>query len=197
MPSPRPDRHALADLKASLEEPQARLEQAVPLSRPEGRPADYWRYLRATRAFYAALAPEALAHPGWASLGLQPAERLQIKLEALARDLAGAPAGDPVPAAPVLQPRSFAHALGTLYVLEGSSLGGVALARTLRARWGEALGPSAFLACHGDATAARWDEVAEALARFLAAGGDGPALLEGARETFLALERYFAEVFGA
>jgi len=86
--------------------------------------------------------------------------------------------------------RTSGHALGCLYVLEGSSLGGPIFARIVRARLGNV--PTAFLSGHGRAKRTPWSSVVNALSRFEAQGGDCDVVVDGACETFAT----FATVLG-
>jgi heme oxygenase len=84
---------------------------------------------------------------------------------------------------------SFGHALGCLYVLEGSSLGGRIVAGVIRSAIGEV--PTTFFdgACRNHP--APWRAVSAALRRFEAYGTPGDVLV-GARETFLAFGGHLA-----
>jgi heme oxygenase (biliverdin-IX-beta and delta-forming) len=86
---------------------------------------------------------------------------------------------------------TFGHALGCLYVLEGSSLGGRTVARVVRAVIGEV--PTTFLTGVGRPEPAPWAVVCRALELFEALGGDGDAVISGACETFAA----FADGLGS
>jgi heme oxygenase len=78
----------------------------------------------------------------------------------------------------------FGHALGCLYVLEGSSLGGRTVARIVRATLGEV--PMTFLTGDGRSDPVPWLSLCNALARFEARGGDGGAVVSGACGIFAA-----------
>jgi heme oxygenase len=79
---------------------------------------------------------------------------------------------------------TFGRALGCLYVLEGSSLGGRTVARVVRATIGEV--PTTFLTGVGRPDPAPWPMVCSALNLFETLGGDGDAVISGACETFAA-----------
>jgi heme oxygenase len=86
-----------------------------------------------------------------------------------------------------------AEALGLLYVLEGSSLGGQIINRVLAAR--DAADPLAGfqlsgLAPYGDATGAMWHEFRGFVAGWVDAGGSAPAMVEAAVGTFAELESW-------
>lgn len=95
-------------------------------------------------------------------------------------------------AAPASLPRltSFAQALGALYVLEGSKLGGRFILRDLEARLGAQLaGADSFLTGYGDGAVLAWAQFRHALDRYTL---QNPAQLAdvvlGAGATFRAIE---------
>ncbi len=85
---------------------------------------------------------------------------------------------------------TFGHALGCLYVLEGSSLGGSIVARFVRATIGEV--PTTFLTGIGRPDPAPWPMLCSALELFETLGGNDDAVISGACETFAA----FADQLG-
>lgn len=134
-----------------------------------------------------------LALPGWDATGVDPRPRMrtaevEADLRALGVDPSGCPAGsveDPLPG------KSIAEALGALYVLEGSTLGGVVVARALHDRFGGAIaGATAFLAGRGARTGPMWRSFRIALDEY---GAGHPeqvaAVIDGARATFAAHRR--------
>ena len=80
--------------------------------------------------------------------------------------------------------------LGSLYVLEGSSIGGRVLGPAIRAALGPV--PTSFLDGAGRGEPHPWRSVARALARFEGDGGDGDEVLLGARQTFVAFGDHIA-----
>jgi heme oxygenase len=86
-----------------------------------------------------------------------------------------------------------AEALGALYVIEGSSLGARHISRHLQARLGlEAASGASFFAGHGDQTGAWWLRFKEVLRGQLATPEQQALAVEGARQTFASLNRWFA-----
>lgn len=140
---------------------------------------------------------QALAHPRWAAHWDAVAVDLVTHRRAhlLARDLArmGHPVGSRPPTAPGPFPpaRTFSHALGWLYVLEGSSLGGPFISRAVRGRLGAV--PTSFFDGDGRDAARAWRAVRQALTRF-ASGDDGAAddVVTGARQAFVAFGSHLA-----
>ena len=83
---------------------------------------------------------------------------------------------------------AFGGALGGLYVLEGSALGGRVLAPALRAAVGDV--PTAFLAGEGRPQARAWQSVRTALRRAPASLGDDA--VRGARAVFAAFDAHLS-----
>ncbi|GJG88823.1 heme oxygenase [Gemmatimonadetes bacterium T265] len=201
-PDPSSLRAALRDGTRDLHD---RTEAAFVLGAPGVTRAEYVAVLGRLLGLYAsaeaALAPWASALAGY---GLELAPRRKTPL--LRRDfraLGGAPIGGapvgrgPGAGGPVVGIPTVAHAFGTLYVLEGSTLGG----QLLRRRLAPALGLTpeaglAFFSVYGADVGPMWRAFGEALDRFdtaaapadrAAARGDA---LAGARAAFLAFERW-------
>lgn len=196
----------LAALRAGTRDLHARTEAAFVLGGTEVTHAVYAAVLVHLAAYYArteaALAPWA---PALAPLGLDVAARQKTAL--LWRDLAAIGAAPdeeagPIPAmAPALVPASApvipnaATALGTLYVLEGATLGG----QLLRRRLGPALGLTAeaglaFFSAYGADVGPMWRAFTTAVDRFdhttpaAVRPGRHAAAVAGARTAFLAFE---------
>lgn len=73
-------------------------------------------------------------------------------------DLCEAELGE-IPLAPVAKPRGMAEWIGTLYVLEGSTLGGQVISRMIEERLGLRNGQGySFFRSYGDQVGARWRE---------------------------------------
>ena len=172
----------------------------VRLTGPDPSPADYRRYLRLMARVYGTLEPSlyaALSAPGAAGVGAADhlpsglaAERiaalgLRPKFPALCADLAAHGLEPPAVASDALSPPDLNTALGGLYVLEGSTLGGRVVARHLRKHLGDPLPGGSFLDFHGDQASAHWKRLGLALER-LAADGliDREAVIAGACVVF-------------
>lgn len=109
------------------------------------------------------------------------------RADVFAADLArlGAPGAEESPELPV--PAGTDEALGRLYVLEGSTLGGAFIDRHLAALPGlSGLGLRAF-SPYGDRTGAMWHEFRSATRARVSAGGDPATMVAAARQTFAAL----------
>ena len=113
----------------------------------------------------------------WVSVGVDIDAHRRAGL--LLADLDGL--GATATAFPVLPPfPCFGQAMGCLYVLEGSALGGRIVAGMVRTAIGAV--PTAFLT--GQGRNYLWSAMRNALRTFDAQGGDGDAVVAGARSTF-------------
>ena len=196
--SSRPD-SLLASLREATREAHAAIEQVPALARlldPGLGRADYAATLGRLYRFHAALEPRLVAAlVGWpAAAALAAAGRPG----ALAADLAalGRPAPAPAPEAALPGLAEGMAALGCLYVMEGSSLGGRVIARRLVESLGVTPGQGGrFFGGEGADTArARWRVLCDLLEEVgAAASPEGRArLLHGATEGFTRLGDWMA-----
>lgn len=118
----------------------------------------------------------------WRRIGIDIGRHFRAYL--LASDLDGFGLSATSKWTPAFPLSTFGHALGCLYVLEGSSLGGRAIAGVVQATIGDV--PTAFLTGHGRSNPAPWVSVCRGLAVFDALGGDGDSVVSGACATFAA-----------
>lgn len=124
--------------------------------------------------------------PGWVDVGVElPAHR---RAHLLLDDLAHLGARPPRRPVHLPQLASFGQALGCLYVLEGSALGGSVLAPAFRRTLGDL--PTRFLIGDGRPVPAPWRSVRSALSRFDESGGGCEDVVVGARQTFIAFGRH-------
>jgi heme oxygenase (biliverdin-IX-beta and delta-forming) len=77
---------------------------------------------------------------------------------------------------------TFGQALGCLYVLDGSALGGPTVARLVRAEIGEV--PTTFLTGEGRHGSVLWRATCNALGRFDAQSSASDEVVDGACQTF-------------
>ena len=202
---------ALRLATAATHQAVERLPGMVRVTGPDPSLADYRRYVRLMARVYGTLeaslygalsapvAPEApgagaadhppsgLAAERIAALGLRP------KFPALCADLAAHGLEPPTVAPDALSPPDLNTALGGLYVLEGSTLGGRVVARHLRKHLGDPLPGASFLDFHGDQASAHWKRLGLAL-EGLAADGliEREAVVAGARAVFQEVYRILA-----
>jgi len=176
----------LSELRHATESVHRQLEARLDLLSPDLTARRYAAVLTAFHAVWAPLEPR-LRH-GWTRLGLDPEPRRRAHL--IERDLAALGIrADQIPAARRL-PRvaDSAAAVGALYVLEGSTLGGQVIARALGARGDlpfERAG--AFLRGRGRETGPLWHQFGHALSRLPWSADDRRAASGAARRTFGAL----------
>jgi heme oxygenase len=132
----------------------------------------------------------AAAHPAAAD-GVRWADRRRAHL--FARDLAalGAVPAGPVPTPSLTPVADTDAALGRLYVLEGSTLGGVFIDRHLATLPQLAgAGPLRAFSPYSERTGAMWHGFRTATRDHVAGGGDAGRVVAAARETFTALARW-------
>ena len=183
------DAHAaLRDATAAR---HADIDALLALRRPFGR-AHYVRVLQGFATFLAGWEPGmALALPPHWQDWFAQTRRLPL----VQRDLVALGASR-VPSAVVLPPLdSVPAALGSLYVLEGSALGGQFIAAQARRQLGLTPdnGTAYFSGC-GAATMTRWREFLDRLAADLDAAPDGRArAVQAAQDTFDALADTFRQ----
>lgn len=183
----------MARLKAHTHTAHMRLEKnryAVALAQHTLSREAYAAFLLKFHSFYTPLEPRLLACGDLLTLGLDYAERQ--KLPALTRDLLTLgvnPADYPVcPTVPEVT--DLATALGVLYVVEGSTLGGQIIHRQLRALFGdEAESVMHFFGGYGPLTGPRWKAFG-VLVNTHVTPAMKPATLRAAEATFSMFEAW-------
>jgi len=155
----------------------------------------YENLLKKFLGFYQVLEPRLAAYDHWSSLGLDLKERR--KTPSLLRDLSSFHVtADDLPSAP--SPdwiHDEASAMGTFYVMEGSTLGGQVITRHVAAHLH--LIPDhglAFFSTYGDAVGARWKETRETLVRIAEKSNAEDAMIESAKQTFTALATWLDKI---
>jgi heme oxygenase len=126
-------------------------------------------------------------HDAWQSVGVDVSAHRRAHL--LAVDLRELKTTTPRSIASVPF-ATFGHALGCLYVLEGSSLGGRTIAQLVRDTLGEV--PTTFFSGDSRSRPSPWVAMLGALTRFETRGGNGDAVVSGACDIFAT----FAERLG-
>jgi heme oxygenase (biliverdin-IX-beta and delta-forming) len=192
--------HLLQLLKAETRSHHERAERVVQLMSPGLSVEGYRQHLEALHALHAALESAAARQLGAFERELRLAERwklhlLREDLRALGHDeasLGRLPGIEPPPQVP-----GMPEALGTLYVLEGSTLGGqIILRHLLRHFEGKSVGRFAFFRAYGDAVGPMWKSFGEAVLRVCPEPSLAPRVVRGAQETFEVFEARFREVRG-
>ena len=184
----------LERLKSETAAAHASIEQRLRIARATPSISDYRDYLLAMYGFTTPIEQRLRALSD--GLGSELELDRRCKSELIARDLrALSERLDVQPASPELcsalpENRDATQALGTLYVLEGSTLGARWLMRHL-----QPLGLDdccAYLQSYGDALGAMWEKMRRALVQHAEQHPERvPDLIEAARDTFHKLDAWF------
>jgi heme oxygenase len=151
---------------------------------------DYVMLLHRLCAFHKA-AEDRLAGASWEDRWREVGIDLQRHRRAhlLERDLIAMQAEPPKASPDGLEITDFPAALGCLYVVEGSSLGGRMIGPGIRSAIGDV--PVSFFESQNRDHPSPWRSLRTALTRF-GQVGDAGAVVRGARATFQAFERHVA-----
>jgi heme oxygenase (biliverdin-IX-beta and delta-forming) len=180
----------LERLKDGTREVHRAIEAEVPILKPGAGEAEYRGYLARLLGFHRPLEGALRQVDGIEPLAL--ALNLHWKTPLLERDLEALGGATAVPECPELPALpSKAAALGSLYVLEGATLGGQVIQRELAQRIPSTMETGAhYLRCYGTETGARW----KAFTSMLLAHGDGAhdevEMIAAAKETFSRLHEW-------
>ena len=179
-------------LRVGTADLHAAVERAVDLPASVASRQDYVGLLRRFYDFHSAVEAR-WASPAWAGswvgVGIELDQHRRAHL--LAADLVEL--GELTPKARAVRMPALAtwgQGLGSLYVLEGSSLGGRILGPAVRAVLGPV--PTGFFDSAGRQHPSPWRAVSRALVLFEDGGGDGGEALQGARDTFVAFGEHVA-----
>lgn len=185
----------LASLKHHTARLHLRVESAVDLPRRVGTLGSYSELLGRLLGFYEPFEERLAATPAARVPGLELASRFKVPLLVADLEHLGHGRGeiDAFPRCLALPaPRSLAQALGCLYVLEGSTLGG----RFIRQHVERSLGLSgpgvAFFSSYGDDLGRMWKTFGEVVESAVIGEEDRGAALEFAAATFEAFEEWLA-----
>lgn len=193
-PAPILQREAAADrLRGATRDAHDAVEHALDWERRTASREAYRGWLAALHGFHRGWEPAVAAAIGDPAF-LAPRFKLEL-LEADLRALGGMAGGAAgrVPAwRDTLVLGDRAAAWGSLYVLEGSMLGGRIVARRVAATLGHA---SRYHAAYGAETGAMWRDVRARLERELVDEGARDRAAEAARATFAALGSWLAVDF--
>lgn len=190
----------LERLKQETSAQHAAVEDVVPLTDPRLDVEEYKGYLGALHPFYAHMEGALRKVPGLK--GAVPDLDKRWKLPLLEKDLREL--GQAVPQTghvPIPIIDTQARAMGVLYVLEGSTLGGQILVRTVEARLGDQVrGATKFLAAYGPETGVMWRALGDSVRRTVQNADDQQAAIAAAKDTFAAfhawLQAHPASAFG-
>jgi heme oxygenase (biliverdin-IX-beta and delta-forming) len=174
--------HEQVESTLGLMDPGLRCERLVEVL---GRLHAFWTAAEAGLDAWAAREPVDAGTVGWAR------RRRAHLFAGDLRALGAAPLAVPGPALPPVADTD--QALGRLYVLEGSTLGGTVISRHLAAL--PTLGPDVRLRAfspYGTDTGAMWHAYRRVARERVAAGGDAGSVVAAARGTFAALAAWCA-----
>lgn len=152
---------------------------------------DYVDLLQRLYGFHTAVEAR-LADPSWARgwLDLGIALPTHKRAHLLSKDLLSLGAGPVEAAVPLPGLDNIGQALGCLYVVEGSSLGGRVLAPAFRAALGDV--PSGFFDSDERMHPHPWRAVRAGLRQYDETAGSGDDVVLGAQGTFLAFGQHLA-----
>lgn len=190
-------RQLVTRLREATRPQHERLEASVAILRPSADEHSYRRHLERLYGLLLPLERAIAAVPGLGELGLDFERRR--KSGALAHDLealgAGAQALSRLPRCGFLpELADVPAALGCLYVVEGSSLGGQVLYRELAPRMPRAMRvASRYLRFYGAETGERWRTFLDALAPYEDQRHDSAALVQAAQSTFAVFHSWLAD----
>lgn len=182
----------MATLKAETSDLHEAIERRMDLGRMTGSLAGYRQTLRAFYGLYEPIEASLASAPpsGFRFVPEPKTPRLAADLKAL-----GESEIDRLPRCPDLPPvDSVPRLVGTLYVLEGASLGGQIISRLLRERLGitsEAGGR--FFHGSGERTGERWRDFRRAADSALRMSNEIDEAVVAARETFTAFDQWLAD----
>jgi heme oxygenase len=183
------------ELRTATSAHHARLERELDIPESIGSAADYTRLLGLLYGFYAPLEQRLLQfEASLAGHGVHVRQRL--KTRKLARDLlVFGVTRDAISTLPrcaeLPHLATDAHALGCLYVLEGSTLGGQVIARRIRRVLHiEGAAGLAFFRAYGAHTGRMWQAFVDRLNAYPATGAEAAHATQSARDTFAAMERW-------
>jgi heme oxygenase len=149
---------------------------------------EYRKYLERWFGFLAPLEAELQRMKVWDALGLEAAGRgKRQRLESDLAELGSTVCALPLSGLPEL--RGLPEAVGSAYVIEGSTLGGRVLSRHVQSCLGAEV-PRRFLEVYGPATGERWHAFRAALASYAVGRDAQDRVIAGAKSTFRSFTRW-------
>jgi len=186
---------ALAVLKSATQHEHEALDTALDLMNSEIDAATYRRHLEAFFGIYAPMEHALAAVEGWSEHGIDLPAR--CKAEALRADLVtlGVDEPDALPMCETLPSLpGLATAFGSLYVLEGASLGGRLISRHVEKQFGYTAAHGArYFNGYGARTGEMWMTFRSAVDAYGAEPGRRDEMIAGALATFVAFREWCAQ----
>jgi heme oxygenase len=186
----------MTKLKEATRDQHENLENTVDVMGEVFSLDNYKKLLTKFYRFYAAIEPKvAESHPESAGFDFDARRKtpmLEKDLEALGileKVKAETPLWDGLPDVSSL-PRAF----GSIYVMEGATLGGQVITRHLKQDFGlTAENGAAFFSSYGDQVGPMWKSFKDTLTAYAEKNGDDQPIIETARETFDSFSKCFAD----
>jgi len=186
---------ALAALKSATQHEHEALDKALDLMNPEIDATTYRRQLEAFFGIYAPMEHALAAVEGWSEHGIDLPSR--CKAEALRADLVtlGVENPDALPMCQTLPSLpGLATAFGSLYVLEGASLGGRLISRHVEKQFNYTAAHGArYFNGYGARTGEMWMTFRSAVDTYGGEPGRQDEMIVGALATFVAFRQWCAQ----
>lgn len=186
--------HFLIELRKETEENHRKLE-AAPLSKlllsEEVSTEDYTRYLHYMREVITYHEQNVI--PLIAQYFPDMAQR--SKLNAIEEDLRTLPASNQIGETyhPSTTWATVPFAMGYMYVMEGSTLGGRILLKHIKEKLGfDEHNGARFFSGYGDVTGRYWKTFLDIFSRYAIKGNHAQEVIEGAKAAFSSIENYFS-----
>lgn len=184
----------LADIRSSTAKLHQELEAVLDIPSQVKSREQYAALLARFTALYGPWEARLQSYaPDFAALGINLGERLRVPN--LQRDLAALNTNVRLPGGDAYAPEipGFPEALGSLYVLEGSTLGGQVLTRHFRENLGLEDSQLGFFNSHGPLVGKLWKDFCAALTACgeEASEDDRSRVQRGAIDSFASLQRWF------
>lgn len=182
----------MQQLRAETAGHHARAEEAMPSIAELATSEGYAEAIRLMHGFHALWEPAIWSAPGVAHLGLDP--HLRRKLPLLERDL-NALRLQPLEVDPAAAPRlDLETSIGSLYVLEGATLGGRVILKQLRKhRSLDASNGAAYYTGYAERTGEHWQDFGGIVDRHTRSAVARSRVVEGARKCFSAFHAWIVE----
>lgn len=172
----------LQKLKESTRQQHEDVEGAVDVMSKLFSLEDYKKLIAKFRSFYSAYEPT-LPYAELKEAGFDYDERR--KLPSLEADATYLGIGDSEAFTELPDVSSLPKAFGSIYVIEGSTLGGQVISRHLKDQLGLTPGSGgAFFASYGPMVGPMWKQFGEAVTAFAANGENDEEIVEAAKQTF-------------
>ncbi|RYD33243.1 MAG: biliverdin-producing heme oxygenase [Verrucomicrobiaceae bacterium] len=186
----------LEELRKSTQAIHEEMEQRLPLGRPDLSRETYRDLVKRFHGFIIPLEKQLLKSPGMTGSDFNYQERLKqpaLEADAMALGLEGETQLASPAELPPLENQE--QVFGCLYVIEGSTLGGQVISRSLREHLDiHPENGGAYFSGYGPLTGPRWKEFLSKLAE-VADGADTQAITDSAVATFEALNHWlFADL---